>query len=102
MPTVKEFDYTFDHLAEIMEKFIEAVKLENYSLYVMDYGAPIGYRIASKHPHRIKSLIIQNGNAYDEGSLDFWKPFKKYWQDKYPQNAQPLRDLLTNANSTKD
>jgi len=100
MPTTKEFDYTFDHLAEIMEKFIEAIKLENYSLYVMDYGAPIGFRIASKYPKRIQSLIIQNGNAYDEGLLDFWKPFRKYWQDKSPQNAQALRDLLT-MKSTK-
>jgi pimeloyl-ACP methyl ester carboxylesterase len=67
MPTVDEFDYTFDHLAEIVEKFITAIDLKQYSLYVMDYGAPVGYRIATKHPERVQGLIVQNGNAYEEG-----------------------------------
>lgn len=100
MPSIKEFDYTFDRLAQVIEKFIEVIGLKSYSLYVMDYGAPIGYRIASKHPKRIQSLIVQNGNAYDEGLLDFWKPFKKYWKDKSPENAIALKALLTKE-STK-
>jgi pimeloyl-ACP methyl ester carboxylesterase len=95
MPTVDEFDYTFDHLAEIVEKFIAAIALEKYSLYVMDYGAPIGYRIATKHPEQVQALIVQNGNAYEEGLGEFTAPMKTYWQDPSPENAKPLRDFLT-------
>jgi pimeloyl-ACP methyl ester carboxylesterase len=95
MPTVDEFDYTFDHLAEIVEKFIAAIDLKKYSLYVMDYGAPIGYRIAAKYPERVQSLIVQNGNAYEEGLREFWEPIKAYWQDKSPENADKLRHLFT-------
>ena len=95
MPTVNEFDYTFDHLAEIMEKFIIAIDLKKYSLYVMDYGAPIGYRIAAKHPERVQALIVQNGNAYEEGLREFWDPIKAYWQDRSPENASKLTHLVT-------
>jgi pimeloyl-ACP methyl ester carboxylesterase len=84
MPTVNEFDYTFDHLAQIVEKFITAIDLKRYSLYVMDYGAPIGYRIAAKHPERVEALIVQNGNAYEEGLREFWEPIKAYWQNRSP------------------
>lgn len=95
MPTVNEFDYTFDRLAEVMEKFITAIDLKKYSLYVMDYGAPIGYRIAAKYPERVEALIVQNGNAYEEGLLEFWNPIKAYWQDRSPENADKLRHLFT-------
>jgi pimeloyl-ACP methyl ester carboxylesterase len=95
MPTVNEFDYTFDHLAEIMDKFISAIDLKKYSLYVMDYGAPIGYRIAAKYPERVQTLIVQNGNAYEEGLRDFWEPIKAYWQDRSPENAKKLNYLVT-------
>ncbi|MEH1911922.1 MAG: alpha/beta hydrolase [Nostoc sp.] len=95
MPTVNEFDYTFDHLAEIVEKFITAIDLKKYSLYVMDYGAPIGYRIAAKYPERVEALIVQNGNAYDEGLREFWNPIKAYWQDRSPENADKLKHLVT-------
>jgi pimeloyl-ACP methyl ester carboxylesterase len=94
MPTVNEFDYTFDHLAEIVEKFITAIDLKKYSLYVMDYGAPIGYRIAAKYPERVEALIVQNGNAYEEGLLEFWNPIKAYWQDRSPENADKLRYIV--------
>jgi pimeloyl-ACP methyl ester carboxylesterase len=94
MPTVNEFDYTFDHLAEIVEKFIAAIDLKKYSLYVMDYGAPIGYRIAAKYPERVEALIVQNGNAYEEGLLEFWNPIKAYWQDRSPENADKLRYIF--------
>lgn len=94
MPTVDEFDYTFDHLAEVVEKFITAIALKQYSLYVMDYGAPIGYRIAAKYPERVQSLIVQNGNAYEEGLREFWEPIKAYWQDPSAENAKLLRDFL--------
>ncbi|MEH2411694.1 alpha/beta fold hydrolase [Nostoc sp.] len=95
MPTVNEFDYTFDHLAQIVEKFITAIDLKRYSLYVMDYGAPIGYRIAAKYPERVEALIVQNGNAYEEGLREFWDPIKAYWQDRSPENADKLRHLFT-------
>ena len=95
MPSVNEFDYTFDHLAEIMEKFITAIDLKQYSLYVMDYGAPVGYRLAAKYPERVQTLIVQNGNAYEEGLREFWEPIKAYWQDKLPENAEKLKHLFT-------
>jgi pimeloyl-ACP methyl ester carboxylesterase len=95
MPTVDEFEYTFDHMASLMESFIEKLGLETYSLYLMDYGAPVGYRIAAKHPERVQTLIVQNGNAYEEGLREFWDPIKAYWNDKSPENADALRGLLT-------
>ncbi|MEH1934218.1 MAG: alpha/beta hydrolase [Nostoc sp.] len=95
MPTVNEFDYTFDRLAEIVEKFIAAIALKKYSLYVMDYGAPIGYRIAAKYPERVQSLIVQNGNAYEEGLREFWEPIKAYWQERSPENAEKLKYLVS-------
>jgi len=95
MPSVNEFDYTFDHLAQIVEKFITAIDLKRYSLYVMDYGAPIGYRIAAKYPERVEALIVQNGNAYEEGLGEFWNPIKAYWQDRSPENADKLKYLVT-------
>ena len=95
MPSVDEFDYTFDHLAQIVEKFITAINLKKYSLYVMDYGAPIGYRIAAKYPERVEALIVQNGNAYEEGLREFWEPIKAYWQNRSPENADKLKYLVT-------
>ncbi|MEH2427508.1 MAG: alpha/beta hydrolase [Nostoc sp.] len=100
MPTVNEFDYTFDRLAEIVEKFITAIDLKKYSLYVMDYGAPIGYRIAAKYPERVEALIVQNGNAYEEGLREFWEPIKAYWQERSPENAEKLKHLV-NLEATK-
>jgi len=87
MPSVDEFEYTFDHMASIVEDLLEKKSISKYSLYVMDYGAPVGFRIASAHPERIESLIIQNGNAYDEGlDNNFWEPIKEYWKDKKAVN----------------
>jgi len=83
MPTVDEFDYSFDNLAKVMEHFIQKVGLTKYSLYLMDYGAPVGFRLAASHPERIENLIIQNGNAYVEGiDNNFWEPIKEYWKDR--------------------
>ena len=94
MPTVDEFDYTFDRLSEVMEGFIQKLGLKKYSLYLQDYGAPIGYRIAVNHPERVQALIVQNGNAYEEGLLDFWKPLRAYWKDRTEENAAALRKFL--------
>ncbi len=95
MPTVAEFDYTFDNLAKVMEGFIDKLGLTKYSLYVMDYGAPVGYRLAVKYPERVQALIVQNGNAYEEGLLKFWDPFRAYWKDRNEKNAKPLKGFLT-------
>ena len=95
MPTVAEFDYTFDNLAKVMEGFIDKLGLTKYSLYVMDYGAPVGYRLAVKYPERVQALIVQNGNAYEAGLLKFWDPFRAYWKDRNEKNAAALKGFLT-------
>ncbi len=100
MPTVDQFHYTFDNLAKVMEQFIQKVGFKSYSLYMMDYGAPVGFRLAVSHPERIDSLIIQNGNAYEEGLGEFWKPFRAYWKDRTPENARALKGFL-NLSATK-
>lgn len=95
MPERSRFAYTFENLARVIDRFTQAVGLERYGLYVMDYGAPIGYRLALAHPGRVTALIVQNGNAYEEGLRDFWLPLKRYWHDPSPQNREALRVLLT-------
>ncbi len=95
MPLVDEFEYTFDNVTEIVDKLIQKVGVTKYSIYLMDYGAPVGFRLATKYPERVESLIIQNGNAYDDGLRDFWVPLKAYWKDRSPENEKGLRDLLT-------
>ncbi len=87
MPTVEEFDYSFDNVARIIEKFSDEIKLDRFSLYMMDYGAPVGFRIATSRPERIETLIIQNGNAYSEGiDNNFWEPIQAYWKDRQAIN----------------
>lgn len=96
MPSVKEFDYTFDNLANVIDEFTEKVGFKKYSIYLMDYGAPVGLRLALKHPERVQSLIVQNGNAYDEGiDNEFWKPLKAYWRDRNKDKGDGLRSLLS-------
>lgn len=101
MPSLDEFEYSFDNLATITDKFLEKVGAEKYTLYVMDYGAPIGFRIAAKHPERVQGLIVQNGNAYEEGLREFWQPIKAFWKDKTPANAKVLKDSLLTIGATK-
>jgi pimeloyl-ACP methyl ester carboxylesterase len=100
MPPVEGFEYTFDRQTDIIDKFTEKLGLSNYSLYVMDYGAPIGFRLASEHPERVESLIIQNGNAYNEGLLDFWDDVKVWWNNKTAENEKKLHYLVA-ANTTE-
>ncbi len=95
MPPVDKFDYTFDRLAEVMQKLLQKLEIKRYSLYVMDYGAPVGFRIAAAHPERVQTLIVQNGNAYDEGLREFWDPIKAYWREPSETNADALRKLFT-------
>lgn len=101
MPGVDEWDYTFDNMAEVIDHFTEKLGLHHYSLYLMDYGAPVGFRIAAKHPERIESLIIQNGNAYEEGLREFWDPIKAYWNERSKENANTLRESLLTIEATK-
>ena len=83
MPAVDEFDYSFDNVAQIMEQFVDTIGLDRFSLYLMDYGAPVGFRIATGQPERIETLIVQNGNAYIEGiENNFWEPIREYWKDR--------------------
>ncbi len=87
MPAVDEFDYSFDNFSVVVEKLTEKLGLDHYTLYLMDYGAPVGFRLAAKHPDRVDALIIQNGNAYVEGiNNDFWEPIQAYWDDRKAVN----------------
>ena len=98
MPAVDEFDYTFDNLANIIEKFTVRLGLDRYTLYLMDYGAPVGFRLATKHPSRVEALIIQNGNAYDEGiDNNFWEPIKEYWKERTAVNKGLDNDWWKNV-----
>jgi pimeloyl-ACP methyl ester carboxylesterase len=83
MPAVGEFDYSFDNVAKIMEQFVDTIGLDRFSLYLMDYGAPVGFRVATSQPERVDTLIVQNGNAYIEGiDNNFWEPIREYWKDR--------------------
>lgn len=81
-PAVADFAYTFDHLADVTEKFLQALKLTRFSLYVQDYGGPVGFRIAARHPEWITALIVQNANAYEEGFTPAWAAFRALWADR--------------------
>jgi pimeloyl-ACP methyl ester carboxylesterase len=97
MPPRDQFSYTFDNLAKVIDEFTEKLGLTKYALYLQDYGAPVGYRLAVKHPERITAIVVQNGNAYDEGlDNDFWKPIKAYWKEpNSKEKRDALRKLLT-------
>jgi pimeloyl-ACP methyl ester carboxylesterase len=97
MPARGAFSYTFDNLAQVIDEFTQKLELPKYAIYVQDYGAPVGYRLAVKHPERITAIVAQNGNAYDEGlDNDFWKPIKAYWKEpKSTEKRDALRSFLT-------
>jgi pimeloyl-ACP methyl ester carboxylesterase len=92
-----QFDYSFDNLAKVIGRFTEVVGLESYALYVFDYGAPTGFRLAMAHPERVTAIVSQNGNAYEEGLSEGWDPIQRYWRDPSDANRQALRALLTPA-----
>jgi pimeloyl-ACP methyl ester carboxylesterase len=93
-PDRAQFNYTFDHLTQVIERFTETVGLRRYALYVFDYGAPIGFRLALAHPERVTAIISQNGNAYEEGLSQGWNPIQKYWKEPTETNRAALRDFL--------
>jgi pimeloyl-ACP methyl ester carboxylesterase len=95
MPARESFAYTFDHIAEVIGRFTEVIGFDRFAMYVFDYGAPAGFRLAVKHPERIAAIISQNGNAYEEGLSDGWNPIRAYWKEASPANREALRALLT-------
>ena len=94
-PARAPFSYTFDHLASVVERFTEVVGLTRYGIYVFDYGAPVGFRLALARPEHVTSIVSQNGNAYVEGLSQGWNPIQKYWKEPTETNRAALRDFLT-------
>jgi len=95
MPPRDQFSYTFDNIAHVVERFTELIGFDRFAVYVFDYGAPTGFRLAAGHPERITAIISQNGNAYAEGLSNGWTPIRAYWEDPSPANRQALRAFLT-------
>ena len=94
-PHADEYEYSFDNIADVVDELLERKGFDDYLLYVMDYGAPVGFRIATAHPERVAGFVVQNGNAYDEGLEDFWNPIKQYWSSGAQSDRDALRSLLT-------
>jgi pimeloyl-ACP methyl ester carboxylesterase len=94
-PDRAKFSYTFDNLTKIIASFTDAIGLKRYALYVFDYGAPVGFRLAMARPERVTAIITQNGNAYEEGLSNGWESLKKYWKEPTPANRQVIRENLT-------
>jgi pimeloyl-ACP methyl ester carboxylesterase len=95
MPPRNKFHYTFDNIANVIDRFTEVISFDRFAVYVFDYGAPTGFRIAVRHPARIRAIISQNGNAYEEGLSEGWNPIRAYWQDPSQANRTALRSFLT-------
>jgi len=93
-PDRAQFKYTFDHLTDVIDRFTTIAGLTRYAIYVFDYGAPVGFRLATRHPERITAIISQNGNAYEEGLSQGWNPIQRYWKEPTPENRAALRDFL--------
>ena len=94
-PDRKKFRYTFDQLAKTIDEFTSVIGLDRFAIYVFDYGAPVGLRLALAHPEKITAIISQNGNAYEEGLSQGWNPIQKYWKEPTPENRAALREFLT-------
>jgi pimeloyl-ACP methyl ester carboxylesterase len=97
VPDRRQFQYTFARFAELMDGLLGQLGVQRYALYVQDYGAPVGYRLALRHPERVTALVVQNGNAYDEGLKEFWVPIKAYWASGSKAHREALRAGLTPA-----
>jgi len=101
IPAERKYMFSFDGLARTIEAFTQALKLARYSIYVFDYGAPTGFRLAMAHPDRVTAIISQNGNGYEEGLGDAWGPIRKYWNEPTPENRQILRQSVLTAGGTR-
>ncbi|MCZ6721276.1 MAG: alpha/beta fold hydrolase, partial [Proteobacteria bacterium] len=94
-PDRADFSYTFENLTSVIDRFTDAIGLGQYAIFVFDYGAPVGLRLAVRHPERVTAIISQNGNAYVEGLSDGWSPIQKYWEQPTAENREALRGFLT-------
>ena len=94
MPSPGDFDYTFEHITDVIDRWTQLLGLDRFALYVFDYGAPVGFRIATRHPERITAIISQNGNAYEEGLSDGWNPVQAYWKEPSQANRDAIRMFL--------
>ena len=101
VPLERQYPYTFDGLAVTMEAFTRALKIDRYAIYVFDYGAPTGFRLAMANPNRVTAIISQNGNAYEEGLGDAWGPIRKYWATPTAENRDILRQSILTAGGTR-
>jgi pimeloyl-ACP methyl ester carboxylesterase len=95
MPDRAGFAYTFDRFGDLVDSLLDQLGITRYAMYVMDYGAPVGWRLALKRPENVTALIVQNGNAYDEGLKEFWNPIRKYWADGSEESRQALMKMVT-------
>jgi pimeloyl-ACP methyl ester carboxylesterase len=96
-PPPSEYAYTFDNITSTIDQFTQQLKLERYAIVVHDYGAPVGWRLAIRHPQRIAAVVSQNGNAYEEGLAQGWDDIRRYWESPTPENRAALRDFPTPA-----
>src|SRR5580693_9239141 len=101
VPSERQYSYTFDRLALTIDSFTEALKIDRYAIYVFDYGAPTGFRLAMAHPEHVTAIISQNGNAYEEGLGDAWGPIRKYWAEPTAENRETIRNAVLNLEGTK-
>ena len=101
VPVERKYTYSFDALARTLEAFTKAVGISHYALYVFDYGAPTGFRLAMAHPERVSAIISQNGNAYEEGLGDAWAPIRKYWADPTAENREVIRQNILTMEGTR-
>ena len=101
VPSERNYVYTFDALANTIDAVTDALKLKRYAIYVFDYGAPTGFRLATAHPERITAIVSQNGNAYEEGLGDAWGPIRKYWSEATAENRETIRKAILNLDGTR-
>src|ERR1700729_3684496 len=101
VPEKRKYTYTFDALAATVDAFTQAIKINRYALYIFDYGAPTGFRLAMAHPERVSAIVSQNGNAYDEGLGDAWGPIRKYWAEPTAENREGIRKNILNLEGTR-
>jgi pimeloyl-ACP methyl ester carboxylesterase len=101
VPPERQYSYTFDRLALTIDAFTQALKIDRYAIYVFDYGAPTGFRLAMAHPERVAAIVSQNGNAYEEGLGDAWGPIRKYWAEPTAENRDILRQTVLTAGGTR-
>ena len=101
VPPERKYVYSFDALARTIEAFIQAIRIKRYAIYVFDYGAPTGFRLAMAHPERVTAIVSQNGNAYEEGLGDAWGPIRKYWAEATAENREVIRKNILNLEGTR-